>query len=135
MNNGLDYIDNPDLIKQFGEKAVPKIWDDVTTPETLLSTAKRFMENQKTTLVQYVVEAYDLSLINQNIDAFECGWYYPLVNPVMGVDETLRIIKKTIDINAPENNKFAIGDLFKSYTDIQLDLKKNIVMSFNYSRQ
>lgn len=124
VNNGLDYIDNPELIKQFGEKAVPKIWDDVTTPETLLSTAKRFMDNQKTTLVQYVVEAYDLSLINQNIDAFECGFYYHLVNPVMGVDETLRIIKKTIDINAPENNKFAIGDLFKSYTDIQLDLKK-----------
>lgn len=124
VNNGLDYIDNPDLIKQFGEKAVPKIWDDVTTPETLLSTAKRFMENQKTALVQYVVEAYDLSLINQNIDTFECGWYYHLVNPVMGVDETLRIIKKTIDINAPENDKFAIGNLFESYTDIQLALQK-----------
>lgn len=124
VNNGLDYIDNPELIKQFGEKAVPKIWDDVTTPETLLSTAKRFMENQKTTLVQYVVEAYDLSLINQNIDAFECGWYYHLVNPVMGVDETLRIIKKTIDINVPENDKFAIGNLFESYTDIQLALQK-----------
>lgn len=124
VNNGLDYIDNPELIKQFGEKAVPKIWEDVTTPETLLSTAKRFMENQKMTLVQYVVEAYDLSLINQNIDAFECGWYYHLVNPVMGVDETLRIIKKTIDINVPENDKFAIGNLFESYTDIQLALQK-----------
>ncbi|MFV8290787.1 phage tail spike protein [Aerococcus viridans] len=135
VNNGLDYIDNPELIKQFGEKAVPKIWDDVTTPETLLSTAKRFMENQKTALVQYVVEAYDLSLINQNIDAFECGWYYHLVNPVMGVDETLRIIKKTIDINAPENDKFAIGNLFESYTDIQLDLNKQVKYAVTLQQQ
>lgn len=135
VNNGLDYIDNPELIKQFGEKAVPKIWDDVTTPETLLSTAKRFMENQKTTLVQYVVEAYDLSLINQNIDAFECGWYYHLVNPVMGVDETLRIIKKTIDINAPENDKFAIGNLFESYTDIQLDLNRQVKYAVTLQQQ
>lgn len=135
VNNGLDYIDNPELIKQFGEKAVPKIWDDVTTPETLLSTAKRFMENQKTTLVQYVVEAYDLSLINQNIDAFECGWYYHLVNPVMGVDETLRIIKKTIDINVPENDKFAIGNLFESYTDIQLDLNRQVKYAVTLQQQ
>lgn len=135
VNNGLDYIDNPELIKQFGEKAVPKIWDDVTTPETLLSTAKRFMENQKTTLVQYVVEAYDLSLINQNIDAFECGWYYHLVNPVMGVDETLRIIKKTIDINAPENDKFSIGNLFESYTDIQLDLNRQVKYAVTLQQQ
>lgn len=135
VNNGLDYIDNPELIKQFGEKAVPKIWDDVTTPETLLSTAKRFMENQKTALVQYVVEAYDLSLINQNIDAFECGWYYHLVNPVMGVDETLRIIKKTIDINVPENDKFAIGNLFESYTDIQLDLNRQVKYAVTLQQQ
>ena len=135
VNNGLDYIDNPDLIKQFGEKAVPKIWDDVTTPETLLSTAKRFMENQKTALVQYVVEAYDLSLINQNIDAFECGWYYHLVNPVMGVDETLRIIKKTIDINVPENDKFAIGDIFESYTDIQLELNRQVKYAVTLQQQ
>ncbi len=135
VNNGLDYIDNPDLIKQFGEKAVPKIWDDVTTPETLLSTAKRFMENQKTALVQYVVEAYDLSLINQNIESFKCGWYYHLVNPVMGVDETLRIIKKTIDINVPENDKFAIGNLFESYTDIQLDLNRQVKYAVTLQQQ
>lgn len=135
VNNGLDYIDSPELIKQFGEKAVPKIWDDVTTPETLLSTAKRFMENQKTALVQYVVEAYDLSLINQNIESFKCGWYYHLVNPVMGVDETLRIIKKTIDINVPENDKFAIGNLFESYTDIQLDLNRQVKYAVTLQQQ
>ena len=39
----------------------------------------------------------------------------------MGIDEELRIIEKTLDINSPQSSSFTVGDKFEDIKDYQLD--------------
>lgn len=124
VNNGVPYIDRPDLIEIFGIQGESEVWDDVTTPQRLLTSGRNWLNNQKEVLYQYTIEALDLSLIGQAIDSFETGNTYPVKNPVMGIDERLRVVATTIDINSPENSNLTIGDKFKRGTEYQVDAQR-----------
>src|SRR5699024_7784966 len=67
----------------------------------------------------------DLSLIGLDIDNFDVGNSYPVINPIMGIDEPLRIIGKTTDINNPQDASLNIGDKFKSLDEYQADANKS----------
>lgn len=132
VNNGVPYLDRPDLIEAFGIKGRSETWDDITTPQILKTRGQQFLDNQKLVLYQYTVEALDLFLIGLDPTGFKVGNSYPLINPVMNImGERLRIIKQQIDINSPQDGNLTIGDKFKTQTDYQVDLNKsarNIVL-------
>jgi hypothetical protein len=125
VNNGIPYIDREDLIVEFGIQGGSVTWDDVTDPNNLLRKGQEWLANQKTSLNQYKVEAIDLFLIGMDIDFLDVGNSYPVKNPIMGIDERLRIIGKSIDINEPQNSNLTIGDKFKTLSEYQNDLNKS----------
>jgi phage minor structural protein len=123
VNNGLPYIDNPKGIKEFGIQGKSITWDDVTIASNLLAKGKEWLTNQKTAHVQYKLDAVDLFLIGLDIDSFEAGNTYPVINPVMGINERLRVIGKSVNINSPQGTSLTIGDKFKTLNQYQSDLK------------
>ncbi len=125
VNNGIPYIDRPDLIAEFGIQGGSVTWDDITLPSRLLSTGQNWMNNQKVALTQYEISALDLFLIGLDIDIFDVGNSHPIINPIMNIDERLRIIGKTTDINNPQDASLKIGDKFKSLDDYQADANKS----------
>lgn len=125
VNKGVPYIDRQDLIDEFGIIGGSKTWDDITLPNRLLSTGQKWMNEQKVALYQYELTAVDLSLIGLDIDSFIAGNSHPVINPVMGIDDNLRIVGKSIDINNPEDDKLKIGDKFKSLDEYQIDANKS----------
>lgn len=125
VNNGIPYIDRADLIDEFGIQGGAMTWDDITLPNRLLSTALNWINNQKVALYQYEISALDLSLIGLDIDYFNAGNSHPVINPVMDIDESLRIIGKTTDINSPQDASLKIGDKFKSLNEYQADANKS----------
>jgi len=125
VNNGLPYIDREDLIAEFGIIGGSETWDDITLPSRLLSTGQNWINNQKVALYQYEISALDLSLIGLDIDNFDIGNSHPVFNPIMGIDERLRIIGKTTDINNPQDDSLNIGDKFKSLDEYQADANKS----------
>lgn len=125
VNNGLSYLDDDNLIALFGVQGGSKTWDDVTDVNNLLTKGQGFFANQKTARTQYQISAADLSIIGLAIDQFSVGNTHPVYNPIMGVDERLRVIGKTIDINAPESDSLTIGDKFKTLNEYQSDLNKS----------
>lgn len=120
VNNGRTYIDRPDLINLFGIIGGSMTWDDVTTPQRLLTNGTNWMNNQKLVLNQYKVGALDLATIGKEIDFFETGNSHYTYNPVMAIDERLRIIGMSIDINSPESSSLTIGDKFLTARDYQV---------------
>lgn len=124
VNNGIPYIDRPDLIAEFGIQGGAVVWDDITLPENLVKAGQKWINEQKVALVQYEISALDLSLIGLDIDHFEVGNTHPVYNPVMGIDERLRIVGKTTDINIPEDASLKIGDKFKTLKEYQADANK-----------
>lgn len=125
VNNGLPYIDREDLIAEFGIQGGSVTWDDITLPSRLLTAGQNWINNQKIALYQYEISALDLSLIGLDIDNFNVGNSHPVINPIMGIDERLRIIGKTTDINNPQDASLNIGDKFKTLNDYQADANKS----------
>ena len=125
VNNGVPYIDRPDLISEFGIQGGSIIWDDITLPDRLLNAGQRWMDNQKTALYQYEISALDLSLIGLDIDNFDVGNSHQVINPIMNIDERLRIIGKTTDINNPQDASLKIGDKFKTLDEYQSDANRS----------
>ena len=122
-----DYIDNETAIAQYGIRVGYKIWDDVTDANTLRRKGEAWLAENARVLVKYSITALDLSLLGLDIDDFEVGNTHPIVNPLLGIEDTARIIKKTINILDETKNTIEIGDKFKTMSDIQRDQKKESV--------
>lgn len=118
INNGLDYIDDIEAIKRFGIIENIITWDDVTIAENLLRKAQDKQKEVNRVLKKHKVEAYDLSVLGLDIASFNCCDSYPVINPIMNIDDTLRIVEKNVDINNPQSSSFIIGDKFE-------DIKNN----------
>ena len=125
VNGGKDYLDAPqELINEFGIIEKSKEWSEVTQPKILKSKGQQLLDEQKSAQTQYSLTAVDLSLIDMDIRRFEVANYYLLKNPVMGIDEELRIVGIGIDIIDVEMSELTIGDRFISLSQYQAEIKK-----------
>ena len=121
QSGGKIYIDDEDAIALYGVHAKVVEWDDVTTASALLSKGQNWMKQNNRVQVKYTVTALDLSLIGLAVDDFDVGNTHPVVNGLIGIDDTARIIKKTIDICEEVKSSFEVGDNIKTLSDIQRD--------------
>ena len=123
VNNGLKYIDDKESIAKYGVIQGQVIFDDVTKAENLLNKGKKHLLSQRL-LVSNKVNALDLSLIGVDIDSFEVGNYYPLIHEILGINDIVRIVEKSISIDNPHTSTIALGDLEKDIKKVNLDNKK-----------
>ena len=121
VNNGKDYIDRPELISEYGIKMETATFDDIEDPVALKQAGESQLATQKAVAYQYTVSAVNLSHINPNFDEFEEGNTYRVINPVMFIDERLRVVARQIDLVSVERSNLTIGDKFKSAEEWQLD--------------
>ena len=110
VNNGLEYIDDAEAMATYGIIEGTYTWDKVTLPANLLSNAQSWLEENNRFPHSASVSAYDLSLIDLAPDEFRLLDWYQCRNPLVGLDESLEIIKQTIDINEPHNSSIELGD-------------------------
>lgn len=121
VNNSKKYIEDQELINNYGRICGSKTWDDVKVPANLLTKAKEYLASFKSTKIGYEVEAVDLEPLNLAVDDFEVGKYYHVINPVVGVDEWLRLTGVTLNINKPLESTLQIGEQPKRLVDYQLN--------------
>lgn len=131
VNNGKNYIDTTDtgLINKYGYITKTQEWDDITTASALMAKAKTYLNEQNKLKKAYNITALDLSSIDMDFDSFEVGNTHHVVNPLMGLDEDLRIIGKTIDISDPTKNALQIGDKFSTATNLTALKTKELATS------
>lgn len=125
VNYGKDYIEDEEAKAVFSVITKSKAWDDITQPNILKTRGEQFLRENNRVKIKYTLTALDLSLIGLDTDSFEVGYYYPVVNPVMGINENLRVIGKTIDITKPTQNDLTVGDIFKKASQYQSDANKS----------
>lgn len=124
VNDGKDYIDDPEAMSVFGVIAKSVVWDDITVPSILKTRGEQYLRNNNRVKAQHEISALDLSILEIDPDSFEVGNWHPVINPVMNINENLRIVGKSIDIIEPENNDLNIGDQFKKASEYQHDAMK-----------
>ena len=126
VNGGKKYIEDAELISLYGRISGSKSWDDVKIPANLLTKAREYLNSFKSLKIGYEIEAVDLAPLNLAIDDFQLGKYYHVINPVIGVDDWLRVIGVSININKPLLSTLQIGEQTKRLVDYQLS---NVNMS------
>lgn len=117
VNGGVPYIEDEDAVEAYGIIEGYNTWDDVTQASNLLSKAQSWLAENNRLQVSHTFTAYDLSLLGIDPDPFEIFDRYPCHNPLIGLDETLEIVKQTIDINEPENSSFDMGETSARLSD------------------
>lgn len=126
VNSGSKWLRDEKKIAEFGIQAGAETWDDVTEASNLLRKGKEFLASQSTAKVQYQLSAVDLALIDKTVDEFTCGNYYHVYNPLMGIDENLRVVGQSLDLVDVTNSSLTIGDRFLSQEELSYQRRKEV---------
>lgn len=124
VNNGAEYLDNLEAQAEYGIVQDVQIWDDVNDPTILMTKGTVALSEATKIKKQYKIDALELALIDKDPDTLDVGDTYRTVNPVMGLDEDLRIIEKTIDIHKPELSQYTFGDKIETMSGKQASVNK-----------
>lgn len=119
VNGGQKYIDDEEGIEAYGVHAGFVEFDDVTTANILLTKGQNWLAENNLLQVKYSITALDLSLLGLDINSFEIYNRHPIKNHLISVEDTARIIKKTLNICEEVQSTIEVGDNFKTLTDIQ----------------
>ena len=134
VNNGLKYIDDKESIAKYGVIQGQVIYDDVTEAKNLLSKGQKYLLNQRL-LVSNKVNALDLSLLNIDIDSFEVGNYYPLIHEILGINDIVRVVEKSISIENPHTTSITLGDLEKDIKKYNIETKKGYTDAMKFAKE
>lgn len=111
VNGGVDYIDDEELIATYGVVEGVETWDDVEVPANLLQKGRAFLAANGAISDPLKVSALDLSLIGLEMDSIDLHDWYPCRNPLIGLDETLEVVKKVLDLNSPSKSSVEFGSI------------------------
>ncbi|MGO5010788.1 phage tail spike protein [Niallia sp. Sow4_A1] len=126
VNGGLDYLDDIELIKEFGVIEGTLELDDVTDKSVIKTRGQQFLVNQKATKITYSLTPVDVSLIDQSFDELKVGNRHKVINEVFGINEQLQIIEKNIDLLNPVKISLTIGEKYQTLTQYQVDSRKQV---------
>lgn len=114
VNDGKIYIDDELAIATYGIRVKTVEFDDVTVASTLLKKGESWLIENNKIAVSYTASALDLSLIGLDADDFEVCNFYPVKNHLLGIDDTIRLVKKSIDICDEIKSTLEFGDNFET---------------------
>lgn len=129
VNGGKDYIEDADLIKQFGVIEGTKIFDDLQDPAQIKQMGEKWLANEKLHVTKNSFEVSALEL--PEFDRFKVGDFYQFINPqVSKTAQLLQVVEKDIDFAHERNSSLKIADVTKSLTDYQIEDSKKIDARF-----
>lgn len=107
------------------------IFDDITDTTALETAAQAYFDAMRPIRKQYKITAADLSLIDADFDQFKLGYQYRSKNPLIGVDEVVRLIGIQIKIEDRTKNTLTFGDKFETLTAMTSKKSKNFQMQLD----
>jgi len=107
------------------------IFDDITDTTALETAAQAYFDAMRPIRKQYKITAADLSLIDHDFEEFKLGYQYKSRNPMIGVDEVVRLIGIQIKIEDRTKNTLTFGDKFDTLTTMTSKKSKSFQMQLD----
>lgn len=117
VNDGKDYVYNPEAVEKYGWIYKTVTWDDVTLPENLLRKANEELSGAILFENTIEVNAVDLSGTNKEISSFSVGSYNNVKSKQHGIERMMLVKKLSLNLNAPQNDTMTLGDTRKTFTE------------------
>lgn len=131
VNDGVDYIIDETAEMLYGRIYGTVEFDDVHTAAALKEKGEAFLAINNTLKSSHTLTAADLSYIGQDIDDFQIFDKYRVSNPLIGVNEVLRIVKKTTSIDEPYLSSIEMGSLTTYLSDITNSARAELKNAYN----
>jgi hypothetical protein len=102
-------------------------WDEIVTPDALLTKAQQYLDNSKNLIASLELTAIDLSLLDKNIDRFMVGDTIRVRSKPHGIEDMLyQLTEQDIDFLHPQNDRIILGTSIASLTGTDVaSAKKN----------
>lgn len=107
------------------------IFDNITDVSALETAAQAYFDAMRPIRKQYKITAADLSLIDHDFEEFKLGYQYKSRNPLIGVDEVVRLIGIQIKIEDRTKNALTFGDKFDTLTTMTSKKSKEIKLQLD----
>lgn len=124
VNGGNIWLQDDELVKQFGIIRKPVIWTEIDDPNILLARGKQYLRDQKVSLAKWTVSVVERYLIDDRYGKFKIGNKHPILNAPISDIATLQIVEKKIDILKPQISELTIGSQHQSLYEYQLQLRE-----------
>ena len=121
INGGLTYIEDEIAVQKYGIIYGTQEFADITQASELKLKGEEWLATNNMIEISDSITALDLSLIGLDIDDFKLYDSYPVRNHLLGITDTLRIIKKTTNVIEPYASSFELGSSKKLMTDAIID--------------
>lgn len=117
-NGGSDYVSDADAIKNYGQIFKVVHFDDVTKPANLKTKGEQYLHETQFEKMTLTVTAVDKHLLSGNFERIKVGDRIRCVSKPHGMDRFFPVTKRTIHLDAPEQDTITLGDTVSvSYTE------------------
>ena len=106
VNNGLNYVQDDELVKKYGVIEQVMKWEDVTIAENILKKAQAVFSQVKTEADQIKLTALDLSYINNNFNHLKLYTPIHAINKLLSYDQIHEIVAVDLDLYNPFASTF-----------------------------
>lgn len=117
VNDGIEYIYDPEAVAERGWIVKVVEWDDVTEPANLKTKAEAYLKESINPIVTLELNAIDLRLLDKNVESFHVGDNVRVVSQPHGLDTTMLCSKQTFDLLNPENDTLVLGKTLSNFTE------------------
>ena len=117
VNEGLDFIQDDEAVALLGVITKAVYWDDVTTPEDLMTKAQQYLNESKNLIESLELTALDLSVLDKSIDDFDIGDIIEVRSKPHGLDgKCYQLTEMSLDLLHPKNDRIVLGKSTASLT-------------------
>lgn len=111
VNEGRDYIENPEAVSKIGRVCKIMTWDDVTIPANLYAKAEAYLNDMSRSRVTITAGAIDMASANSSVEAWKLGDNVLVNASALGIyGQRMTITGQTIDLLNPAQNKLTLGE-------------------------
>lgn len=122
VNEGRDYIDIPELQKEFGIINGKVEFNDIEDPSQLFEAAKAWIKSQNAASFSWEISALELP----NFKHFKVADRYMFINPYVATPQLLRVVEKQIDFINPQQSELTISPQDVSLSGYQVEQTRTI---------
>ena len=128
VNSGLPYFVNQTAAALYGKIYRQVIFDNITNPYTLLTTASEYLLENYTGETSIEITAADLSGVDYTIDSFRVGQWVKVNVGHHFDNETQTFLIKKLNINllSPADTKIVIGEVKKGLSEAVAGISNSV---------
>ncbi len=134
VNNGVPYIEDEDLVKEFGLVNKTMNFSDLKSPGAVKARGDQYMQAQLAFLLSFNADVLELGLIDQWMEIFKLYNSYPILVPALTSEMRVQIVGQKIDILRPQVPNLTFGSLEQSLTSFQLMMQQSSKSVANLER-